>query len=143
MIIGMWWQSDYTTSTIAYIHNIREVQWLNPLDNETTDIDLKDFLPNGVTWQAHKQSKEKRKEIVYFRRPIYTSKLTLRKIEFTARKWNSWFPRETSTDTFIDSSYVPYNLEHQIYVQIEIFGCPNFKVYNGEYWVPNHRLKYV
>ena len=133
MILGIWWQHEYQSMTNGYIHKINDFEYLTP---DTTDnwkgINI-DQYHDGFKWDASKQGKEKRKEIIYFERPIYTKQIKLREIQFTAKAWNSWFPKGTSTKDFIDQGeYVPFNLGHDIYVQIELYGCPNYDLNTSE-----------
>ena len=127
MIVGVWWQHEYQTTTAAYIHNVKKFLYLDTFEEgKWRTQNLKRYF-NGFLWNATEQGKEKRKEIVYLENPVYTNQVKLNKIEFTAMPWNSWFPKGISSNTFIDQgSYVPYNLGHDLYVQIELFGCPNY-----------------
>ena len=134
MIVGIWWQHEYQSVTDAYIHDIKMFEWLKP---DTTDkwknVNFKQ-PHNGLTWDATTQGKEKRKEIVYLERPIYTKQVKLTELQFTAKAWHSWFPKGTSTNTFEEKgAYVPFNLGHNIFVQIELYGCPNYDVNKSEF----------
>jgi hypothetical protein len=133
MIVGIWWQHEYQNMYDGYIHNIKNFEYLKP---DTTDVWTginMDAYHDGFNWDASKQGKEKRKEIVYFERPIYTKQVMLRELQFTAKAFNNWFPKGTSTNTFIDQGdYVPFNLGHDIFVQIELYGCPNYELNKRE-----------
>ena len=70
---------------------------------------------------------------MYFTRPIHSHKVTLKKIYFTASDWPHWFPKRDYSSIFVDSDYVPYNLGHDLYVQIELYGCPNYSLDHRKY----------
>ena len=132
MIVGIWWQHEYQTKETAYIHNIGNFRWFNSNLGDWQSTSFKSYS-EGVLWDATKQGNEKRKEIVYLQNPITTTTIILGEIEFTALPWNNWFPKGTSSNQFIDKgSYVPFNLGHDIYVQIERFGCPNYNLTEGK-----------
>ena len=132
MIVGIWWQHEYQTKETAYIHNIGNFRWFNSNLGDWQSTSFKSYS-EGVLWDATKQGNEKRKEIVYLQNPITTTTIILGEIEFTALPWNNWFPKGTSSNQFIDKgSYVPFNLGHDIYVQIELFGCPNYNLTEGK-----------
>ena len=131
MIVGIWWQHEYQTTGRAYIHNIGDFRWLKN-GGDWLEANLKGHF-DGFLWDATRQGNEKRKEIVYLQNPISTTTIILGEIEFTALPWNNWFPKGTRDNQFIDKgSYVPFNLGHDIYVQIELFGCPNYNLTEGK-----------
>ena len=142
MIVGIWWQHEHQSMSTAIIHNIGEFTFVEQMSGDWRTVPLTSFF-DGFLWDAAKQGNEKRKDIAYLQNPIQTSKITLREIQFTATPWNSWFPKGTSTNQFIDQgSYVPFNLGHDIYVQIELFGCPNYDITERTYqqnFEINHR----
>ena len=131
MITGIWWQTDYTSKLHAYIHNIRGFSWEDPISTEWQEVDLKNSH-DGFTWDAKKQGKEKRKEIAYLESPVYTNKIILKKIEFSALSWDVKFPEGTRYYSYVDPPYVPFNLGHDLFVQLEVFGCPNYELNKGK-----------
>lgn len=133
MIVGIWWQHEYQTMSNAIIHNIGKFSFLEQVSGNWKDVPLTSFF-DGFLWDSAKQGNENRKDIAYLQNPIKTSRIVLGKIQFTASPWNKWFPKGTSTNQFIDQgSYVPFNLGHDISVQIELFGCPNYDVTERKY----------
>ena len=124
MIVGIWWQHEYSSTTAAYIHNIKKFMWKDSSD--WREMDLTSFF-DGFLWDGENQAADKRKEIAYLERPIYTNEVRLMGIHYTAQPWNNWFPKGTGATEVVDKGdYVPYNLGHDLYVQIELFGCPKY-----------------
>ena len=132
MIVGIWWQHERQGQSGAYIHNIQDFNWYNERLGKWVDIPFIGYF-DGFLWDAAKRGNEKRKEIAYLQNPITTKKIHLSRIQFTAQAWNNWFPKGTSGNQYIDQgSYVPFNLGHDIFVQIELFGCPNYNLTEGK-----------
>ena len=124
MIVGIWWQHEYSSTTAGYIHNIEKFMWKDSSD--WREMDMTSFF-DGFLWDGENQAADKRKEIAYLERPIYTNEVRLMGIKYTAQPWNNWFPKGTGTKEVVDKGeYVPYNLGHDLYVQLELFGCPNY-----------------
>jgi hypothetical protein len=74
MIIGIWWQHEYSSTTAGYIHNIEKFMWKDSSD--WREMDLTEFF-DGLLWDGEKQAADKRKEIAYLERPIYTNEVRL------------------------------------------------------------------
>ena len=73
----------------------------------------------GYSWDSSyasdwkKAGKELRREITHLKRPLYTDSLTLSRIVFSASTWSG-------------DDYLRSKLGHDIKVQFELYGCPNY-----------------
>ena len=65
----------------------------------------------SATWK--KAGKELRREITHLKNPLYTDSLTMSQFKFSAGR----FPNEAG---------IRSNLGHDINIQFELYGCPNY-----------------
>ena len=133
MIVGVWWQHEFVGMNEAHIRNVRKFEWLASGTSSTWMYQNLNNVHDDLKWDEAEEGKEKRRKIIYLERPIYTKQVKLKEIKFYAKPWNSWFPKGTSDNTFIpQGDYIPFNLGHDIYVQIELYGCPKYDMNKSE-----------